>query len=165
MPGSRRHCSTASTADPSRARISETLFNRIFYRSGFRRRCLTALLSNCVYEPLTTQKDTYQAQCHQARPYKHYIHSLARILSFSDILENQFCYPASAGIFEGHQIWKIPFKRACSVGFLKAYIVWAAYYFFGRSLKTKSVIQRRLEFLKAVRFGRYVLNELVRWDS
>ena len=28
-------------------------------------------------------------------------------------------------------------------------------------MKTKSVIQRRLDFLKAVRFGRYVLNELV----
>ena len=47
----------------------------------------------------------------------------------------------------------------------KAYIVWAAYRFSGKSLKTKSVIQRRLEFLKAVRFGRYVLNELVWWAS
>ena len=36
------------------------------------------------------------------------------------------------------------------------YIVWAAYVFPGKSLKTKSVIKRRLEFLKAVRFGRYL---------
>ena len=33
--------------------------------------------------------------------------------------------------------------------------------FFLRSLEIKSVVQRRLEFLKAVRFGSYVLNELV----
>ena len=46
---------------------------------------------------------------------------------------------------------------------MKAYIVWAAY--LGKSLKTKYVIQRWLEFLKAVRFGRYILNELVRWAS
>ena len=34
-----------------------------------------------------------------------------------------------------------------------------------KSLKTTSVIQRRLDVLKAVRFGRYVLNELVRCAS
>ena len=50
------------------------------------------------------------------------------------------------------------------VGLLtRAHIVWAAYVFIGKSLKIKSVVQRRLEFLKAVRFGRYVLNELVGW--
>ena len=42
----------------------------------------------------------------------------------------------------------------------KDYIVWAAYDL-DKSLKTKPVIQRRLEFLKTVRFGRYVLNELL----
>ena len=42
----------------------------------------------------------------------------------------------------------------------KAYIVCAAYdNFFAKSLKTKSVIQRRLEFLKAIRFGRDVLDD------
>jgi len=44
---------------------------------------------------------------------------------------------------------------------VKAYIVLAAYLFSGKSLKTESVVQRRLEFLKAVRFGMYVLKELV----
>ena len=42
----------------------------------------------------------------------------------------------------------------------KAYIVWGAYRLTGKSVKTNSVIQRRLEFLKAVRCRRYVLNEL-----
>ena len=46
---------------------------------------------------------------------------------------------------------------------MSAYIVWAAYLFIDRSLKIKPVIQRRLDFLKAGRFGRYVLNELVWW--
>ena len=46
------------------------------------------------------------------------------------------------------------------VGLLaKAYIIWAAYLFIAKSSKTKSVIQRRLEFLKAIRFGRYVLDD------
>ena len=45
----------------------------------------------------------------------------------------------------------------------KAYIVRAAYSFLDKSLKIKPVVQRRLEFLKAVRFVRYVLNGLVRW--
>ena len=45
-------------------------------------------------------------------------------------------------------------------------MVWAAYcVFLGTSLKIKAVVQRRLDFLKAVRFGRYVLNELVLWAS
>ena len=43
----------------------------------------------------------------------------------------------------------------------KAYTVWAAYLFIGKPLKIKSVIHFRLEFLKAVRFGRYILNKLV----
>ena len=52
------------------------------------------------------------------------------------------------------------------VGLLvRAHIVWAAHLFIGESLKIKSVVQRRLEFLKAVRFGRDVLNELVCWAS
>ena len=45
------------------------------------------------------------------------------------------------------------------------YIVWLSYRLLATSLKTKSVIQRRLEFLKAVRFGRYILNDVVRWAS
>ena len=48
---------------------------------------------------------------------------------------------------------------------VRAYIVWAAHLFLDKSLKTKYVIQRRLNFVKAVRFGRYVLNGLVRWAS
>ena len=48
---------------------------------------------------------------------------------------------------------------------VKAYIVLAAYSFSGKSLKTESVVQHRLEFLKAVRFGMYVLKELVWWAS
>ena len=52
------------------------------------------------------------------------------------------------------------------VGFVtRAHIVRAAYVVSGKSLKIKSVVQRRLDFLKAVRFGRYVLNELVHWAS
>ena len=52
------------------------------------------------------------------------------------------------------------------VGLLtRASIVRAAYSFLGKSLKIKSVVQRRLEFLKAVRLGRYILNELVGWVS
>ena len=35
----------------------------------------------------------------------------------------------------------------------------------GTSLKLKSVIQHRLDFFKAVRFGSYVSNELVHWAS
>ena len=46
-----------------------------------------------------------------------------------------------------------------------AYIVWAAHLFLDKSLEIKPVIQRRLYFSKAVRFGRYVLNGLVRWAS
>ena len=34
-----------------------------------------------------------------------------------------------------------------------------------KSLKIESVVQRRLEFLKAVRFGRYATNEFVWWAS
>ena len=48
---------------------------------------------------------------------------------------------------------------------LTQYIVWAAYLLLHKSLKQNPVIQRRLEFLKAVRFGRYVLNDLVWWVS
>ena len=44
-------------------------------------------------------------------------------------------------------------------------IIITAYPFVGKSFKIKSVVQRRLEFLKAVRFGRNVLNELVCWAS
>ena len=52
------------------------------------------------------------------------------------------------------------------VGLLvRAYIVWATHLFLDESLKIEPVIQRRLEFWKAVRSGRYVLNGLVRWAS
>ena len=44
---------------------------------------------------------------------------------------------------------------------VRAYIVWAIYLFLDTSLKTKYVIQRRLDFLQAVRFERYVSNKLV----
>ena len=44
--------------------------------------------------------------------------SLGRILISSEILENPRCDPASAGNFEGCQIWEIRFKRTCSLGFL-----------------------------------------------
>ena len=47
----------------------------------------------------------------------------------------------------------------------RAYIVWAAHLVLDKSLRIKPVIQRRLDFLKAVRFGRYVLNGLVRRAS
>ena len=46
---------------------------------------------------------------------------------------------------------------------MRAYIVGAASLSSDNSLKIKPVVQRRLEFLKAVRFVRYVLNGLVRW--
>ena len=69
--------------------------------------------------------------------------------------------PASAGISEGRQIWEVYFKRRCSLGFLRGPTYRTVYSFLGKSLKIKSVVQRRLEFLKAVRFGRYVLNDFV----
>ena len=47
----------------------------------------------------------------------------------------------------------------------KAYIVRAAYLFLDESLKIKPMVQRQLHFLRAVRFGRYFLNELVWWAS
>ena len=47
----------------------------------------------------------------------------------------------------------------------RAYIAWAAHLFSDKPLKINPVIQRRLDFLKAVRFERYVLNGLVRWAS
>ena len=47
MPGFRGHCITASTAALCRARISETLLNSIFCRSGLRSRCLTTLSLGC----------------------------------------------------------------------------------------------------------------------
>ena len=34
-----------------------------------------------------------------------------------------------------------------------------------KALKIKHVVQCRLEFVKAARFGRYILNKLVRWAS
>ena len=46
-------------------------------------------------------------------------HSLGRMLISSEILENQICDPASAGISEGRQIWEVYFKRRCSLGFLR----------------------------------------------
>ena len=50
------------------------------------------------------------------------LHSLGRIFLFRHILENQICDPASAGFFEGRQIWEIPFKRTCLVGFMRMLI-------------------------------------------
>ena len=47
----------------------------------------------------------------------------------------------------------------------KACIARVAHLFLDKSLKIKPVVQRRLEFLKAVRFGTYFLNELVWWTS
>ena len=45
---------------------------------------------------------------------------------------------------------------------VRAYILWVAHWFLHKSLKIKPVIQRRLEPLQAIKFGRYVLNEIVR---
>ena len=45
--------------------------------------------------------------------------SLGRILVFSEILENQIGDPASAGIFEGRQIWEVRFERTCLMGFMR----------------------------------------------
>ena len=39
------------------------------------------------------------------------VHNLGRIFIYSEVLENQICDPASAGISEGHQIWKVRFRR------------------------------------------------------
>ena len=79
----------------------------------------------------------------------------------SEMLENQICVPASA-----ENCWRPSdlgdsFYTYLFVGLLtRACIVWAAYVFLGKSWKIKSVVQRRLEFMQAVRFGRYVLNGL-----
>ena len=56
------------------------------------------------------------------------LHNLGRIFIFRQILENQTCDPASAGFFEGRQIWADMFQTDL-FGRLhgKAYIVWAAY--------------------------------------
>ena len=37
------------------------------------------------------------------------------------------------------------------------------YKYYTKALKIKLVVQCRLDFLKAARFGRYILNRLVRW--
>ena len=83
------------------------------------------------------------------------------ILSLSESFEKQICDPASAGISEGHEIWKVNFRRWFLFMELDtgAYIAWDAHSFSVKSLKTKSVIQRRLDLLNAVRFGRYVLDD------
>ena len=58
------------------------------------------------------------------------------------------------------------FSTALIVGLLtRAHIVWAAYSFLCKSLKIKYVVQRRLEFLKAVRFERYVIDDFVCWAT
>ena len=96
------------------------------------------------------------------------LYSLGRIWISSGILGNQICDPASAGISEGRQIWDLCFKQTCSLDFLlgpHTGVVWAAYAFLDKSLKIKSVVQRHLEFLKAGRFGRYLLNGIVWWAS
>ena len=91
---------------------------------------------------------------------------LPHIVFFCEALENQICDPVSVGFFEGRQIWEVRFERTCFAGFMRGLTKLGPHIvFFGRSLNTKSVIQRRLEFLKAVRFGRYVLNGHVRWAS
>ena len=72
-----------------------------------------------------------------------------------DIIANKTGGPASAGFFEGRQIWEVLSERT-------AYIIRAAYSSLDRSLKIHPVVQQhRLELLKTVRFGRYFLNELV----
>ena len=83
-------------------------------------------------------------------------HSLGRMLISSEILENQICDPESAGFFEGRQIWEVRFERICSEGFKRSLHSLGRIFILGRSFKTKSVIQRRLDFFGAVRFGRYV---------
>ena len=35
------------------------------------------------------------------------------------ILENKTCDPASAGFFEGRQVWEVRFERTCLVGFMR----------------------------------------------
>ena len=45
--------------------------------------------------------------------------SFGRILISRAIVENQICDPASAGFFEGRQIWEVRFKRTRSLGFLR----------------------------------------------
>ena len=93
------------------------------------------------------------------------LHSLGCICFLRRILEKQIYDPASA------DFWRPPdlgdtVQTNLFVGLLmRANIFWAAYVFLGKSLKIKSVRQRRLDFLKTVRFGRYVLNDLVLWAS
>ena len=41
---------------------------------------------------------------------------------FRKILENQICDPASAGIFEGRQIWEVRFERTCFKGFMRSLV-------------------------------------------
>ena len=89
------------------------------------------------------------------------LHSFSRTFVSSEMLENQICDPASAEICWRPSDLRDSFYTNLFVGLLtRACIVWAAYVFLGKSWKIKSVFQRRLEFMQAVRFGRYVLNGL-----
>ena len=65
--------------------------------------------------------------------------------------------PLNLSSFPHFPIGRLVYRHECCA--------WAIHLFLGKSLKFKSVVQRRLEFLKAVRFGRHVLNGLVRWAS
>ena len=48
------------------------------------------------------------------------LHSFGRILFFSEVLENKICDPASAGMFEGRQIWEVRVEQTCLEGFMRS---------------------------------------------
>ena len=49
-----------------------------------------------------------------------FVHVHMLICSYLNmILENKTCDPASAGFFEGPQVWEVRFERTCSVGFMQ----------------------------------------------
>jgi hypothetical protein len=85
------------------------------------------------------------------------LHSLRRIF-FLVNLENKICDPASAGISEGRQIWEVHFGRLCLFIGLHAGVYDVGHVILSREfLKNKYVMQ----FLKAVRLGRYVFDDCV----
>ena len=53
-------------------------------------------------------------------------HSLGRIFIFRRILASQICDPASAGLFEGRQIWEIRFNELVRWESYEGDIAWAA---------------------------------------
>ena len=88
------------------------------------------------------------------------LHRLGRIFRFRHILEDQIYDPASAGFFEGRQIWEIRLWYVFS---------YEGAHSLGRLFISRWILEHQIcdpssaDFLKAVRFGRCVLDEFIGW--